>query len=250
MNMKKSLAIALFILLFLLSSCKESPAPEEGAQTAPQTQATETSVITKAETETETFAPLPEVDPDLREPIQNKEALAIIEFQYEKARSAIDIAYGLAPGKDTLAPVYDEYGNVYFPVTDSVERPELDGGSITSFAALEKYINSIFDTPIARGLINKASTRYKDIGGALCIKAEEAPTEGTDTEDGVAPEEYEPEIAKTEFFLSLFSDHLFRYTKKITYTSAPGSAETTEEYTDYIFENTGDAWLWTVFPIE
>lgn len=255
MNIRKSIAIALFLLLFLLSSCKESPAPGEGVQTSPETEAPETEAITEAETEAETFAPLPEVDPDLREPTQNEEALAIIEFQYEKACAARDMAYGLAPGIDTSSPVYDEVGDVYFPVVDNTERPELDGGSINTFSALEKYINSIFDAPIARDLIRTASIRYKDIDGALCRKAEETPPEGDGTEEIVPPEEVIAEIISSDFFLTLFSDHLFRYTefrhiKNLYYSSIPPESTEKTEYIDYVFENTGDAWLWTVFPLD
>lgn len=190
---------------------------------------------------------------ELREPVENEKALGFIEYQYEKALEIIDWvengSFATNSGNETVG----EDGSVYFPIKDEVVRPELDGGSITSFAELSSYINSIFSRSIADSLTELAREHYTDIDGVLCLKLKAAETESEEESTVTEASEENPDseagteealtVSDIEFFLSKFTDTMFRYTAKVSY-----EASEQVDYFDFIFENTGGGWYWTSFP--
>ena len=230
------LAFALFFV-----SCGKEKAP---AETEPL--ATDSDTATVTETEPPESEPLPEeteeteADEELREPVENEKALEFIEFQYKKACEIIDWLENRSLPADLSIALRDEEGNIYFRVIDTEERPELDGESISSFASLRKYISSVFTRSIANELIDLAKENYTDFEGNLCLIA---------ILTDIEPDEDESGVVSTEFFLSKFTEKLFRYTAKVTYsTENEVDSEENVKYFDFIFENTGSGWYWTAFP--
>ncbi len=252
----------------LFASCgKEAAVKENGTDTTASTYA-ETEKETSPETVSDTIETTPlETEPneDPRVPIENEKALSFIEFQYAKALDAISFAEGQLDC-DYNTEMISEEGIICYPIADSAERDELEGGHIDSFEDLSKYLRSIFARSIADDLIDKATELYMDIDGVLCLKTEKIAgetetesekvtetteetetTEGTEvqTEEETSSEEEPPIliVASTEYFLSQFTDKLFRYTAKVSFE---GTEEA--EYFDFIFENTGSGWYFTQFP--
>ena len=232
-------------LALVMTSCQSSDI--EGADTYEDS--TETAAQTEynplppaAETRpADTEVPETEFDESLREPIENKKAMKFIEFQYEKALQAIDIAKNGALEEDdfeiSTENGFDGSFTYYQVVKDTVSRPELDGASITDFETLSEYIRSIFARSIADDLISQAQKQYIEISDHFCKlpkETDELPTE---------VESPEKTVRYTEFFLSKFNDKLFRYTAKVTYSETEDV-----DYLDFIFENTGNGWYWTAFP--
>ncbi len=289
MKARKCIHLLLFILLsaLLFTSCEGDTAPSDDipvTDTAPIN--TDTALVTDAVTEPpETEAVETEPDESLREPLSNEKAESMIKFQYEKAVRITDIVLECGFETSKNDSFTDEDGYTYIPVTDHEERAELDGASIATFDDLSKYIKSIFARSIADRLISRARESYDDFEGVLCLVVPPAADEETDVnipeaDDTESPEEdlpEEPKIVSIEFFLSKFTDKMFRYTAAVTYSaessasfgedseltqnpSSPLSSENSEssepsekserkvEYYDFIFENTGNGWYWTEFP--
>ncbi len=247
MKIRLYAAIILFCVLFsaLMTSCRDN---NESVETGTD-EYTETSDISGTESKApeteaspiETKPVETEVDESLREPIENEKAIEMIEFQYEKALQAIDIAKNGALEEDdfeiSLENGFDGSFTYYEVVKDTIARPELDGASITDFETLSKYIRSIFARSIADDLISQAQKQYIEINDHFCKLPKDT--------DELPQEEDPPEktVRYTEFFLSKFSDKLFRYTAKVTYSETEDV-----DYFDFIFENTGSGWYWTAFP--
>ncbi|MBQ8208700.1 MAG: hypothetical protein IJZ89_08205 [Clostridia bacterium] len=269
MKIRLFTAIILFCVLFaaLLTSCRDNTGADSEIDTGTET---------VADTETETAAPVTDTEPvetepadiepdeSLRIPIENEKALEMIEYQYNKAAEVVDWAENGTLTADLNIEIAAEDGRIYFPVTDEAQRPELGGSPIVTFADLSKYINSIFARSIADDLIDLAKKQYREIDGVLCREADYVDTEpkvslpADETETAEIQEGNAPKVISTEFFLSKFTDTLFRYTAKVTYESEEISeipSEETEaiptenaEYFDFVFENTGSGWYWTAFP--
>lgn len=264
-----TLTIILCVLFaFFMTSCRDdSSTPfETGAATdttaAAVTEAETTAPVTKEEPD-ETEPVIEEPDESVRIPIENDKALEFIEHQYSKATEIIDWVKNGTLNTDLNSEIVTGDGNIYFPVDDKEERAELDGASIASFDDLSAYIKSIFARSIADDLIDLAKEHYTDIDGVLCLEAKYTDTEPyveipeeTDEETESAEEEEiaQPKVVSTEFFLSKFTDTLFRYTAKVIYETVESDdgipSEQTEnaEYFDFIFENTGSGWYFTAFP--
>lgn len=195
-----------------------------------------------------------EPEEELREPVENEKALGFIEYQYEKALEIIDRVENGSFATNSDKETVGEDGSVYLPIKDEEERPELDGGSITSFAELSRYINSLFARSIADSLTELAREHYTDIDGVLCLKIRDAETESEEETAVTEASEENPDgeatdteealtVSDIEFFLSKFTDTMFRYTAKVSYESSEQV-----DYFDFIFENTGGGWYWTSFP--
>lgn len=264
MIIKRHLTIALLCILLsaLMVSCGSDTDKNSDAAVSTDTGElspvnTETLQPEVVETSPDTEAPDEGADESLRTPIDNEDALEIIQFQYAKATEAIDLIKNSTLSADLGTEIIEENGDIYFPVNDTTPRAELDGEPIATFSDLSKYIKAIFARSIADDLISEARKTYKDVNGVLCKQAS-----FIDTEPGIDGDEEnnEPTIISTEFFLSKFTDSLFRYTAKVTYEAysptsdaedetenAPEASETIK-YFDFIFENTGSGWFWTAFP--
>ncbi len=237
------LTLALFMTSCQSSDIEAADTGADSTEAAPETEYTPLPPATDTRP-AETEVPETEFDDSLREPIENKKALRFIEFQYKKALEAIDIAKNGALEEDdfeiSTENGFDGSFTYYKVVKDTTARPELDGGSITDFETLSKYIRSIFARSIADDLLGEAQRQYIEIDDHFCKlpkNTDELPTE-ENTEDTS-----EKTVRYTEFFLSKFSDKLFRYTARVTYSDTEDV-----DYFDFIFENTGSGWYWTVFP--
>ncbi|MBR4296247.1 MAG: hypothetical protein IKT56_05370 [Clostridia bacterium] len=271
MNIKFYTFTIIICIIFAsaLTACTKKDGPADidtSIETIYETEPSETTDIPDTE---ETEPTQTENDESVRVPIENEKALEFIEFQYKKALDIIDIVENGTLDADMSIEYYDEEGVLYYPVNDTNSKIELDGATITSFDDLKTYINSVFARAIADDLISAAKQHYKDIDGTLYVKAKiqeediyepetsESEEESTPTDEEIIKE---PQIIKTEFFLSKFTDKLFRYTAKVTYEAPEDTdEETTEgeenkgiaeiaEYYDFIFQNTGSGWYWTAFP--
>ncbi len=240
----------------LFASCgKDITSKENDTDTAMSTHIEsekETDSSTAEET-LETMPPESESGEEPRVPIENEKALSFIEFQYAKALEAISFAKGQL-SHDYNTEMISEDGNICYPIIDSTEREELGGGVIDSFEDLSEYLRSIFARSIADHLIDLAREYYIDVNGILCLitdrmadgfepetKDTEASTE--ESESSSEKEIYTPVVSSREFFLSQFTDKLFRYTAKVTFEGVEEA-----EYFDFIFENTGSGWYFTSFP--
>ncbi len=264
-----ALIVSLLFAIFM-TSCKKETATNN-AETdistdtnfITETAAESTPVSPDTEAESEDTAPVVSPNENLRVPLENEKAVDMIEFQYKKATEIIDWVKNGSLNADINDPIAMEDGSIYFPIIDTVARPELDGRSICTFDDLSAYIKGVFARAIAADLVDMAKEHYADVDGILCKEATY-----TDTEPDVMPPQDEPDnseeqpqkpkVVLTEFFLSKFTDSMFRYTAKVTYEKQfdevaenPGdinAAESNIEYFDFIFENTGSGWYWTEFP--
>ena len=252
-----SFTLALCIVLGgLFASCGKNSTNSKNDTDSATATYSETDKETVRETEADTLETLPEeseTDEELRVPIENEKALSFIEFQYEKALEAISFAKGQLP-YDNNTEIISEDGIICYPITDIVAREELEGGAIESFEDLTEYLRSIFALSIADSFIDIARDFYKDADGLLCFKTDriadgfEIETEETQKESEPSTEEEPsaPVVASKEFFLSDFTEKLFRYTAKINFETEDDTENI--EYFDFIFENTGNGWYWTQFP--
>ena len=274
--------IIIFCVLFaaFMTSCRKNGDADdtdtnimiETNETVDTALSTETESINTETVPVETDPIETVIEEELRVPVENPKAVEMIEYQYKKATEIIDWATNGTLATDTQNEIVTGDGKIYFAVTDSVARPELDGASIATFSDLSDYIRSVFARSLASDLINLASEYYTDVEGVLCREADYIDTEPTIPDEDIetdevtdeAEEDNAPKVISTELFLSKFTDSMFRYTAKITYEkievaadpeleeNAPdGEGETSEdnvEYFDFIFENTGGGWYWTEFP--
>lgn len=192
-----------------------------------ETQAPETEEVTS------------EPEEELPTPVENQKAVDFIEDRYARAVEAFEIAKNGALPINKDSEMITEEGNVYFPVSDDKERPELEGSAILSYADLSKYIKAIFARSIANDLLRSAGDIYTEIDGVLCVLAV---NEAEDMEENTQSAAL-AKVKEIEFFLSHFDEAQFRYTAKITYEGADQT-----DYLDFVFENTGNGWFWTAFP--
>ncbi|MBR3966732.1 MAG: hypothetical protein IKJ91_06645 [Clostridia bacterium] len=259
-----SVTLALCLALgMLFASCGKDNGEKDNDIASDDSTYVETEEETAPETELDTVETLPpetEPDEEIRTPIENEKALSFIEFQYAKALEAISYAEG-GLTYDMNTEIIREDGRICYPINDIVEREELDGGYIDSYDDLSEYLRSIFARSIADDLIDRASDFYSDADGVLCYITDRM-ADGFETETDEVTEETQesealpleseskneeeptaPIVASAEFFLSEFTERLFRYTAKVSF-------EGTEEvsYFDFIFENTGSGWYFTEFP--
>ena len=207
----------------------------------------ETENDTSPESEADTLEAVPPetgVEEDARVPIENAKALSFIEFQYAKALEAISFANGALP-YDNSIEIVDEDGNLCYPTTDSTARDELEGEAISSLENLSKYLKSIFASPISDDLIDTARSFYTDMDGTLCLIASSI-SDRLETETEENDQNSSQVVSSTEFFLSKFTEKLFRYTAKISFEGADETEHI--EYFDFIFKNTGSGWYFTEFP--
>ena len=257
-----TLALCL-VLGGLFASCGKNGASNGGDTDTADSTYFETENETSPESETDTLETVPpeaEAEEDARTPIENEKALSLIEYQYAKALEAISFANGALP-YDNSTEIINEDGYICYPITDSTAREELEGEAISSLEDLSKYLKSIFARSIADHLIDTARSFYTDADGTLCLitgrtaDGSEAETESvteetqkTETVPAESESENEeepaaPVVASTEFFLSEFTEKLFRYTAKVSFEGIEEA-----EYFDFIFENTGNGWYFTSFP--
>jgi hypothetical protein len=258
------------ILGSLFASCGKDN--ENNGNDTDTTAYIETAKETAIETEADTLDTLPPesvLEEEIRTPIENEKALSFIKFQYAKALEAIEFAKGNLP-YDSNNEMISEDGRICYPIMDSIARDELEGESIDSTADLAKYLKSIFARSIADDFIEVSWEFYTDIDGVLCLMTDrmadsfitetetETETEAEETEETEKlPEESEsqeeeipaePVVISTEFFLSDFTEKLFRYTAKVSFEKLEEEEEGRVEYFDFIFENTGSGWYFTSFP--
>ncbi len=256
-----SITLALCLTLgMLFASCGKEGTDKENENHTSAVTYLETEKESSSQTAADTLEKLPyetESDEEKREPIENEKAISFIEFQYAKALEAIEIAHGNLSFDGNNEMVTAD-GKICYPITDTTVREELEGGYIDSLEDLSKYLRFIFVQSIADDLIDIAMKFYVDVNGILCLKTD-GKVDGMESETQEGPEYTEvPEedgetsheegrpslvVASTEFFLSKFTDNLFRYTAKVIFE---GQDEV--EYFDFIFENTGSGWYFTQFP--
>ncbi|MGN1047383.1 MAG: hypothetical protein ACI4QZ_02130 [Eubacteriales bacterium] len=242
-------------IAFSVCSCGKKSGQTEDSDT-------ETVSVTMPDTELDETAPetepVTEVKEELRVPVENERAEEIAAYQYEKASEIVRWVRMASMPADLSEPVYirdiasDEeteadgessytynYSSdeTYYRVIDTKQRPELDGEPITSFALLKKYIKSVFARTIAEHLIDEAEIYYRDIDGVLCRTEPEEPIEDP------------AEDLKKEYFLSKFTDSLFRYTAKVRTGETDEDGNPVTVFYDFVFENTGSGWYWTQFPV-
>lgn len=235
----------------LFASCgKNGTSNEIDTDTADSTYfETEKETSPESEADTlETVSPETEDEEEARVPIENAKALSFIEFQYAKALEAISFANGALP-YDNSTEIVNEDGTICHPITDSTAREELEGEAISSLDNLSKYLRSIFARSIADDLIDTARSFYTDVDGTLCLIASNISDRlETETEEEAKEDEQTSShvVSSTEFFLSEFTEKLFRYTAKISYEATDETEHI--EYFDFVFENTGSGWYFTEFP--
>ncbi len=288
----KIVSITLVISLisaFFFASCVDKNNSVEDSDTVSDTVTTQVETSTPEteppETTAETEAPETEMPVAFREPVENEKAIEMIEYQYNRAVDLIDKIENRSYPTDKENPIQLENGDILYPVIDTGALAELDGASILTLNDMLTYIESIFARKMSDRLTAAAKENFKDHEGVLCLveKAPEITETGdcADLETDIQAEPTEPSdsekaetpaIISKEFFLSKFTDKMFRYTAKITYSeygktdNAEGKVtekaeDTTQEdvsnvplipdnveYFDFIFENTGSGWYWTEFP--
>ena len=116
-----------FVLGSLFASCGNGG--ENGENDTDTTAYIETEKETANETDTEAIETQPPESlpsEEIRTPIENEKALSFIEFQYNKALNAIELAKGNLP-KDTNNEMIREDGRICYPIIDNTAREELEG---------------------------------------------------------------------------------------------------------------------------
>lgn len=267
-----SLSLALCVTagaLFSLISCKSTG---DGADTEAQTTVADTEETLPEETEAlpeETEAPTTSDVGITRTPIDNEKAEQLVKIKYE---SAVELIKMLPPYKtgaeyDRSEPDYsDEDGNLYYKVMFyPYGEDEAPIGSVNEFT---DYIKNLFAPEYSDSLCRAAREYYRDADGTLCFMLSadadgDAETNADDVDGNVSDnasenvsdsDDGEMRVISDEFFLSRFTESLFRYTEKITYESENDGEDGTEGgehtvYLDYIYENDGVAWRFTAFPL-
>lgn len=248
-----SLAFALVLgAAFSLSSCKEDGDETIRTETVSETITETLPQVTETET-AETTVPETEDTGLLRTPVDNEKAAEFIKLKYE---SAVELIKLLPPYKENIpynadkATFSDSNGNLYYKVDfpfieNNAETAESGENVKDPFDTFTEYINSLFAPKYAKELCTLAKEYYTVIENTLCFMPPESDYEVKELKIKDANDR---EVISDEFFLSRFTDSLFRYTEKITYEKMSEDDTENVVYIDYIFENTGDGWCFTSFP--
>ena len=173
-----------------------------------------------------------------------------------KYEDAVKLIKSLPPYKESIpynadkATFSDSDGNLYYKVEFSFiptdgETSESGESAKDPFDAFTEYITSTFAPKYAEELCSLAKEYYTTIENTLCFMPPETDYEVIELKK---TDDKDREVISDEFFLSKFTDSLFRYTEKITYEKMSEDDTDNVVYIDYIFENTGDGWHFTSFP--
>lgn len=248
-----SLALALGVgTVFSLVSCKKEDKVITDTETVTDIITETFHTVTEPEV-TETAAPETEDTSLLRTPVDNEKAAEFIKLKYE---DAVKLIKSLPPYKESIpynadkATFSDSDGNLYYKVEFSFiptdgETSESGESAKDPFDAFTKYITSTFAPKYAEKLCSLAKEYYTTIENTLCFMPPETDYEVIELKK---TDDKDREVISDEFFLSKFTDSLFRYTEKITYEKMSEDDTDNVVYIDYIFENTGDGWHFTSFP--
>lgn len=248
-----SLALALGVgAVFSLVSCKKEDKVITDTETVTDIITETFHTVTEPEV-TETAAPETEDTSLLRTPVDNEKAAEFIKLKYE---DAVKLIKSLPPYKENIlynadkATFSDSDGNLYYKVDfpfieDNADTAESGENVKDPFDQFTEYINSLFAPKYAQELCALAKEYYTTIENTLCFMPPETEYEVKELKIADANDR---EVISDEFFLSKFTDSLFRYTEKITYEKMSEDDTDNVVFIDYIFENKGDGWHFTSFP--
>ncbi len=248
-----SLVLALGLgTAFSLSSCKKDGGETIDTETVSDTIAETLPAVTETKA-AETTVPETEDTGLLRTPVDNEKAVQFIKLKYE---SAVELIKLLPPYKENIpynadkATFSDSDGNLYYKVDfpfieDNADTAESGENVKDPFDQFTEYITSTFAPKYAEELCSLAKEYYTTIENTLCFMPPETEYEVKELKIADANDR---EVISDEFFLSKFTDSLFRYTEKITYEKMSEDDTDNVVFIDYIFENKGDGWHFTSFP--